>query len=461
MKNLMLVIDTGSSSMRGILFDLKGRIVNQSKIFYRMDIEGDKATQKVTDFANALKKLTFQAVCYAKKNDFEIVSIALTSQRSSLIVLDENMSVVGPAIMWYDNRSRYVCDKVNRSKGEYIKEISGSLSDTKLLAPKISYFQETDEMAIKAAHYMCIQDYLIWVITGNLVTDPTLACRTNLMDIRKQDWSEELLDIYHVDREKLCKIIPCGSKAGSVKETYFRETGLKQGTPVFTAGGDQQCALLGQMFSWENNISITLGTGGYVSMVIDEIMCVPDEPVQIVSSVWPKKFNLEMGIGKVGSLFAWCIDQFEESQGEPEKFLKLASQGEIKEGMAEKINYEILENCMICHKDFPFGEFRSDSEESRADIALKTLVCILKKVCDSYKCVREYAKGATTVQIAGGMAKSDLVCRLLQRMLGTKLEKSVETETTALGAWLQSMVALNYAPDLKAAIQMYRAEKSC
>lgn len=50
MEETLLVIDTGSSSMRSVLFDKYGRILEKYQTFYQMKIDGIKATQEIEDF---------------------------------------------------------------------------------------------------------------------------------------------------------------------------------------------------------------------------------------------------------------------------------------------------------------------------------------------------------------------------------------------------------------------------
>ena len=109
MEETLLVIDTGSSSMRSILFDKYGKILEKYQTFYQMKIDGIEATQEIEDFSDALTKLVQRSVAYVRQHNLKIKSISFTSQRSSLVVLDEQMQVILPVIMWYDKRSATIC----------------------------------------------------------------------------------------------------------------------------------------------------------------------------------------------------------------------------------------------------------------------------------------------------------------------------------------------------------------
>lgn len=451
MEEVFLVIDTGSSSMRGILFDIYGDILFKYQIHYQMIVEGIKATQNVDDFSCALKQIVKKCVLYEKNNNVEIKSICFTSQRSSLVVLDEKNETFIPAIMWYDKRSSKICEEINKTYGKNLIRVSGILTDPVLLAPKIKYFQENYEEADKAAHYMSIQDYLIWITSGEFVTDQTLGSRTGIMDIQKKEWSDELLHIYRIDRKKLCKIVPCGSVVGIVSESFFIETGLKAGIPVITAGGDQQCSVVGQMLNREKEIALTLGSGGYASMVVSDIPKIePERHAFVVASTWENKYNIEFGVGKVGTLFNWCIRQYPELHGKPEKFLKLASESSPR-GDGIKFEYEWLEHCML--NDMSLIRANDTADEIQA-----LLECIMNKVSKSFFELCECSGESKDICVAGGMAKSDYVCQMLADMTCAPVRRCHEIETTALGAWVQSILALKEGMEGQTIIEKYKKE---
>lgn len=459
MQEVILVIDTGSSSMKGFLFDKYGTILEKRHISYQMQIEGDKATQDESDFSGSMKTLVKVLQEYAMENGLRIQGISFTSQRSSLVVLDDHMQVLLPVMMWYDRRSLEICREMNDTFGEKLKEISGSLANPALLGPKIRYFQENNRLAEKAAHYLSIQDYLIWLVSGELVTDPTLASRTNLMDIRTKKWSDELLKLFAIDEKRLCRMIPCGSIAGYVREDFSKETGLEQGIPVITAGGDQQCSVMGQMITDGGEAAVTLGSGGYVTVIMDEVPMCESADIQIVSSVQQEKYNMEIGVGKVGTLFNWCIKQFGFTVPSPEAFLKLVSLStEGANGVS--VGFARLEKCMMENRRLTDDDFVScNSGVNDSDKARAILECIVGTVCEAYLKLCRYSREKRGIRIAGGLAKSDVVCRMMADMAGTTVCRSEEVETTALGAWVQSMAALGNVETLSEAVSVYRKER--
>lgn len=451
----ILVIDTGSSSMRGILFLEDGSIQECRQIHYSMQIDGDRAVQDVTDFSEALISLAAAFAEYTDKNGMDIEAISFTSQRSSLIILDENGKVLLPAMMWYDKRADEICRKLNRDYGGTLKAVSGSKADSVLLAPKIRYFQENGGSFVqKAAHYLSIQDYLIWFVCGEMVTDPTLACRTNLMDLDTEKWSERLLEIYGIEKAKMCRIVPCGSIVGYVKQEFLDRTGLRAKIPVITAGGDQQCSVLGQFLLEEKQAGMTIGSGGYVTCITKErLHDSSEEEILYVSSALRGKYHMELGVGKVGTLFNWCVRQLHKET--PEEFLSEAACARAAAN-GVTISFEHLENCMMHNKNLTKEDFEINAGEISISVQARALLeCIVGKVCEAYRVLCKKSGAGHVIRIAGGLARSDLVCQMVSDMTGAAVYRSKEVETTALGAWMQSMTALDKTGSLEETVRMY------
>jgi glycerol kinase len=64
------------------------------------------------------------------------------------------------------------------------------------------------------------------------------------MDLRRQVWSKQCLDVFGIKEEMLPRIVSNAEVYGSVA------SGLLQGVPICGCLGDQQAALLGKLHVW-------------------------------------------------------------------------------------------------------------------------------------------------------------------------------------------------------------------
>ena len=103
----ILVLDVGTSSMRGTLMDERSEILFRKQVKYQPVFgPGGAVEQDAQDWVKAMKD-----ICAAAAQAEAVDAIAITSQRSSVIPADCSMRPVAPALMWQDTRNRATCNK--------------------------------------------------------------------------------------------------------------------------------------------------------------------------------------------------------------------------------------------------------------------------------------------------------------------------------------------------------------
>lgn len=96
----ILVIDVGTSSMRGILFTHEGKLLAEKQIFYSVSyLENSWAEQEASDWENALYGIMKTVAGQAEENQWNIDAVTITSQRSSVIPVDQGIHPLCSAIM--------------------------------------------------------------------------------------------------------------------------------------------------------------------------------------------------------------------------------------------------------------------------------------------------------------------------------------------------------------------------
>ena len=105
MSENLLAIDNGTQSVRALLFDPCGNLLNKS----RVQIEPYYST--APGLAEQDPEVFWKAICEACQglwsqgvDKSSIAAVALTTQRSTLINVDKNGKPLRPAIHWLDQR---------------------------------------------------------------------------------------------------------------------------------------------------------------------------------------------------------------------------------------------------------------------------------------------------------------------------------------------------------------------
>lgn len=109
------------------------------------------------------------------------------------------------------------------------------------------------------------KDYVIYRMTGQIVTDYSDASGTNLFDIREKRWSQELLNAWEIPASILPELHPSTDIAGTITQRAALETGLLEGTPVVIGGGDGSCACVGAGVVQDKHAYCVLGSSSWIS----------------------------------------------------------------------------------------------------------------------------------------------------------------------------------------------------
>lgn len=166
--------------------------------------------------------------------------------------------------MWQDRRHAELCEQLKKDYPD-IQKITGAMINTAYSGPKMLWLKQNEpEIYEKAYRLLTPAEFLIFRLTGKSLTDQTYASRSLLFDIKKLDWSEDILNAWGIDRKKLSDIVPPSSVMGRILPKWTRRWQLPEGTPLISAGGDQQCSALGLGVVKEGDFEMTAGTGGYV-----------------------------------------------------------------------------------------------------------------------------------------------------------------------------------------------------
>ena len=439
-----IIIDTGSSSMRGLLMDSEGQILETKQLTYQMDVkDSDQVEQDSGVFRDCFYQILrdLNAVCI--REGITVSALSFTSQRSSVLPVDKEGIPLSPILMWYDKRSSLLCDELNETHPDTLYSISGMKASPVFSAPKMRWFRDHQPEVFARTHKLLgIHDYLLYLSTGHFVTDTSLASRTGLLDTAKGSWSPTLLAIYGISEEMLCSLIPPGSIAGYTSAELSRKTGIPKGVPVISAGGDQQCSLLGQGLFENSSVGITSGTASYVVALSEQPIFDSQKRINLNLSSLPGKWVMEASNMASGSVYNWNRSLFY-----PDSW------------SYEEINADILSSppgakglIMLpdlggkgCPQWDPYarGSYHNIGfEMGRADFSRAMLEGIAAEIGECFQVLKDLLPTVRTVSSAGGLSSFPEFNQILADMLESPILASPVRETTGLGAWSLAAVAL-------------------
>ncbi|WP_172968634.1 FGGY-family carbohydrate kinase [Companilactobacillus mishanensis] len=435
-----LIIDIGTSSMRGIIFDKKGTSLYKKQLRYEPEYHKDGSViQDAHVFYSHCLEICKDCENYAKSNGYEIKAISMTSQRSSLIPTKDG-EPTDMTIMWQDTRVNKLVKKFT-AYDDFFIERSGSRLNAVYLGAKIVWLKQNKPEIYEESNQMFnIPSYLIYHMTGESSTDTTYGSRTNLMNIRTLDWDDDLLKILNLDRDKLPKLVKPGEICGSITKEYAALCGIPAGTPVISAGGDQQCAAVGEGLLSNESVSINTGTGGYIIKNIDELPdSLTDKLIYNVSSV-PNKYILEIDLLACSSILNWFIRNFYGDKNE--SYDKVNE--DIKSCYDKNINVTALP--YLKGKSVKVDDTRIRTaftniglSTTKQDMLYSLMTSLFMEINDGINILRGYGP-VSSVIIGGGLTNSKIMNQMQSDAYNLKIHKSAVTESTAIGALISVLV---------------------
>ncbi|ASN06697.1 FGGY-family carbohydrate kinase [Virgibacillus necropolis] len=459
--DIILVIDIGTSSMRGGLYDEYGKIKKIIQIHYSPEyFATNRVEQDPIYWENALIQITSEAVQWLKTQGLPLEAISITSQRTSIIPVDRSGSPLHNAIMWQDKRTYNICEEL-KLYDAFVYNRSGAKINPVFTAPKIKWLKENEPNIYKSAHkILVIPDYAIFLMTGKFVTDYTYGSRTSLMNIHELEWDNELLELFKVDREKLCELIPQGSIAGYTTEMFMKRTGLPSGTPVISAGGDQQCAALGAGAIGNGSFQITTGTGSYIIASSNTLQL--DSQMRTICSVSAvkSKYMLESSILTTSTICNWFCDNFYANSKGDSAFERM-----LEDALVSPVG----SNNLIT---FPHFQGRGSPDwnslasgiffnvslgTTRGDFARSILEAIALEISENLDIMNRIIGTITSISTAGGLTKSSLFNQIQADIYNQPISLPNNRETTSLGAWVTASLEMGMYDSYQKALN--QAEK--
>jgi len=454
----ILVIDIGTSSMRGILFTEAGEKRLSKQVPYQsVHKSNGHVEQPVKDWEDALLLITQAISSRSEVKELPIDAIAITAQRSSVIPVNKDGKPLMPAIMWQDTRNQTVCQELEPYH-EMVTVRSGANINTVFSGGKMAWVaREEPDIFRKVYKFVNIPEYVMHLMTDGYVTDYTYGSRSNLMNIRTCEWDDELLRIYQIEKGMLCELQEPGSVCGVVSKSFSEVSGIKAGLPVISAGGDQQCAAVGQGAYKEGRISIVAGTGAFLVTAIDRVPEQISPNIICNHSAVKGKYILEANTLTCCSAFDWFCRNFYDA--DPIDY--------------NRINKDLVDvygdhgSCIA----LPYYQGRSTPEWNPAaravfsGISLSTtrrdlLKAVVEGICmeinNNILLLKEYVD-IDCAYISGGLTNSKVINHIQSDVYGIPLYHMEDSESTALGALMVALFNMGVYASMEEAFQALRS----
>jgi xylulokinase len=239
----------------------------------------------------------------------QIAGLAVASVGEAGVPVDAQGRTLRPAIAWYDTRAgaeaTWLAARVGAAR---INRITGQSLDPHYGLSKLLWVRANEPAVFRATRrWLSIADFIVLQLTGEIVTDPTLASRTLAWDQRAQAWSAELLAEADLDPNLFPRVVQSGSRVGRVRAEAATHTGLLAGTVVASGGHDRLCGAYAVRSGSMTLVDSTGSAEAVVVPVAEFVERTAEEAghVACYADVVPGQFVLSARVGYAGALVDW------------------------------------------------------------------------------------------------------------------------------------------------------------
>jgi len=244
-----------------------------------------------------------EAVAAADRPAADYAAVTVTSLRQGYVLLDEEAEI-GCGVVNSDRRGAAQLDRVRDTIGaERLYDVTGHWSAPQLTLPKLLDEQQSSpERWDRTRTVLFVHDWALWRLSGNRVSEPSMASAGQLLDVRARTWATDLLEHLGLSADVLPPLLDPASVAGELRDAGL---GLPLGTPVVVGGADTQMAAAGAGGLGRGVVSVVAGTTTPLQASLDQAPADPLRHPWVSTHLLSDRWAVETNAGYTGMSFDW------------------------------------------------------------------------------------------------------------------------------------------------------------
>ncbi len=258
---MYLGIDLGSTNIKAALYDADMHLVDRRSI--PVEYIRDNGVVEFDAVVYTENLLTLLSGLLSDNKVSNVSEIAFTGQAESLVVVGEDGTPLMNAISWMDERSVAECGELDKlfTLDECEKVTGQQAIIPTWPATKILWLSKNrPEVFDSADTYMLLKDFVVFCLTGNKVSDMSIATFSFYFDIYNKCYWKKMLDAIGIDETKLPPLAEPCTVAGTLKRDIADRLGIADNTKVNIGTLDHFAGMIGTGNIGEGKITLSTGT---------------------------------------------------------------------------------------------------------------------------------------------------------------------------------------------------------
>jgi autoinducer-2 kinase len=312
-------VDVGTGSGRAIAFDQEGRQVASSQREWlpkanplypgAQDFDTSEAWKLLSE---CLRDLTGQL----GERKSRIAAVTSTAMREGMVLYDKDGREIWACPNVDARATEEAAEMIRRGFADRIYENGGDWLS--IISPPRFWWirRHMPDVYNRIACVNMLSDWVLYRLSGELVTDPSIGSSSGVFDLRKRNWALDLIRQVELPVGIYPPVVESGTRVGKVSAAASAQTGLPAGTPVVTGGGDTQMALVGAGAVAPGAFTVCGGTFWQTTLVTGSPLIDPRRRPRTLCHAVPGQWMTE-GIGFYhGFTMRWFRDGFCDKERE-------------------------------------------------------------------------------------------------------------------------------------------------
>ena len=226
-----LGIDVGSSGVKVMLVRSDGRPFGVASAGYATSYpHPGHVEQNPDDWYDATCVAVREVLTKTGVGADRVRGIGLSGTSHVPSMLDENMRLVRPGILWNDIRSEAQVRRLAHEAGELIKARTGNSINCTWSLAQMAWVREHEAGAFsRVRHVLFSKDYLAYRLTGVCAADHSSAASSLLVDADSLNWNHDLLRMAGLMPDAVPPIHPSTAVIGGLTSAAASDAGLAAG----------------------------------------------------------------------------------------------------------------------------------------------------------------------------------------------------------------------------------------
>lgn len=443
-------IDLGTSSLKLLLIDENGQILNEVSSDYPLEFPQPGWSQQNPEH---WKEALFKSVPLLLEgfDKSQVKAIGTGGQMHGLVVLDKEDKVIRPAILWNDGRTSEQVDYLNNVIGKQkLSELTANIAFAGFTAPKLLWMKENEkENFDRISKIMLPKDYVNYLLTGVHSCDYSDASGMLLLDVKNKCWSKEMLEICSIDESQLPKLYESYQEIGTLKPEVAKLLGLNESVKVCAGAGDNAAAAVGTGVVGKGGCNISLGTSGTVFISSDKFSVDPYNALHSFAHA-DGYYHLMGCMLSAASCNKWFVEDI-LNEKDYAKQQENITDDKLGKNPVFFLPYLMGERSPLNDTNARGTFIGLSMDTTRSDMVQAILEGVCFALRDSVEVAKSLGINITSSKICGGGAKSPLWLKMLANVLNCELQTVVTEQGPGFGAGILAMVCYGLYKDVETA----------